>query len=104
MKLARIADFDGRELRSVDTQGRQVALGIIGDEARRVVAPIPQSDSERVRDLTASPQNDMRVGEDQPIALPDGPGPHAALTIADLHQAIQNALADGGGVVVDLLQ
>src|SRR5690242_9133692 len=103
MEVAGIADFDGSEVTGVNAQGSKVTLNVIGDEARRVVATVPQGDGKIVGDLAAASQDYVSIGDNQTVTLPDGSCTDAALTIINLNQAIEDAVADRGGIVVDLL-
>jgi hypothetical protein len=46
----------------------------------------------------------MGIGDNKAIALPDGSRPDTALTVVDLDETVEDAVADVRRVVVDLLE
>jgi hypothetical protein len=79
------SELDSRQPAGLDGQGREIALLVNRENPRLMHHPIAE-------DHFRTPADDMGVGEDQAIRMPDRPSPGPTVTVPDLDQASANFL------------
>ena len=89
---------NGWETTSRHRQRGQITVAIGGHHAGWECVSVRQGN------LRGSMVEDMGVRDDQPVGVPDGPGPSPTPAVADLHQTRADALNYGRHGVVYLLQ